>query len=100
MRIRPPEPGEAYACESCANEIIPIANRPPGTQFEFEAREIIDGGFLDLVRYGIRRADDPLIADSLKVVDLVLKRTLPQGPGCLRYNQDGYGYRPDGGPFL
>jgi glucoamylase len=100
MRIRPPEPGEAYACESCAAEHIRIANRPPGTRSEFEAREIIDGGFLELVRYGVRRADDPLMADSLKVVDLVLKRTLPQGPGWLRYNYDGYGDRPDGGPFL
>jgi glucoamylase len=44
MRIRPPEPGEAYACESCAAEHIRIANRPPGTRSEFEAREIIDGG--------------------------------------------------------
>jgi len=29
----------------------------------------------------------------------VLKRELPQGPGWLRYNFDGYGQRPDGGPF-
>ena len=34
-------------------------------------------GFLELVRYGIRRADDPLIIDSLKVVDAVLKTDLP-----------------------
>ncbi len=51
------------------------------------------------MRYGVRRADDPLIVDSLKVVDAVLKRELPQGPGWLRYNWDGYGQRPDGGPF-
>ena len=68
------------------------------TRFQFEAREIIDGGFLELVRYGVRRADDPLVVDSLKVVDAVLKRGLPQGPGWLRYNWDGYGQRPDGGP--
>ena len=37
--------------------------------------------------------------DSLKVVDAVLKRGLPQGPGWLRYNWDGYGDGPDGGPF-
>jgi glucoamylase len=79
--------------------MIHIQNRPPGTQTEFEAREIIDAGFLELVRYGVRRADDPLVADSLKVVDAVLKRELPQGPGWLRYNNDGYGERPDGGPF-
>ncbi len=47
----------------------------------------------------MRDANDPLIVDSLKVVDAVLKRDLPQGPGWLRYNQDGYGQRPDGGPF-
>jgi glucoamylase len=99
MRVRPPERGEAYACEDCGKEIIHLNNRPPGTRTEFEAREIIDAGFLELVRYGIRRADDPLIVDSLTVVDAVLKRALPQGPGWLRYNFDGYGERPDGGPY-
>jgi glucoamylase len=99
MRIRPPETGEAYACEECGKEMIHLNNRPPGTRTEFEAREIIDAGFLELVRYGVRRADDPLMVDSLKVVDAVLKRGLPQGPGWLRYNWDGYGDRPDGGPF-
>jgi glucoamylase len=99
MRVRPPESGEAYACESCGKETIRLQNRPPGTRVEFEAREIIDAGFLELVRYGVRRADDSLMVDSLKVVDAVLKRGLPQGPGWLRYNWDGYGDRPDGGPF-
>jgi glucoamylase len=99
MRIRPPEVGEAYACESCGKEIIRLNNRPPGTRVEFEAREIVDAGFLELVRYGVRRAGDALIVDSLKVVDAVLKRALPQGPGWLRYNGDGYGQRPDGGPY-
>ena len=99
MRVRPPEKGEAYACESCGDETIHLNNRPPGTRFQFEAREIIDGGFLELVRYGVRRADDPLVVDSLKVVDAVLKRGLPQGSGWLRYNWDGYGQRADGGPF-
>jgi glucoamylase len=99
MRIRPPECGEAYAHESCGKELIRLQNRPPGTRVEFEAREIVDAGFLELVRYGVRRADDPLIMDSLKVVDAVLKREFPQGPGWLRYNNDGYGQRPDGGSF-
>jgi glucoamylase len=77
----------------------PAAEPAAGNATEFEAREIIDAGFLELVRYGVRRADDPLMVDSLKVVDAVLKRGLPQGPGWLRYNWDGYGERPDGGPF-
>jgi len=99
MRIRPPECGETYAHEDCGKETIHIQNRPPGTRDEFEAREIVDAGFLELVRYGIRKAGEPLMEDSLRVVDHVLKRGLPQGPGWLRYNWDGYGERPDGGPF-
>ena len=100
MRIRPPECGEAYAHEECGKEIVRLANQPPGTRSMFEAREIIDAGFLELVRYGVRRADDPLIVDSLKVVDAVLKRDLPQGPCWLRYNHDGYGQTTDCRPFV
>lgn len=100
MRIRPPECGDPYAHEECGQEMVHINNLPPGEPAEFEAREIIDAGFLELVRYGVRRADDPLIVDSLKVVDRVLKVETPKGPCWLRYNHDGYGQREDGGPFL
>jgi len=96
IRIRPPKCGEAHANERCGKDVMRLSNRPPGTRDEFEAREIVDCGFLELVRYGVRRADDPLIVDSLKVADAVLKRKLPQGPGWLRYNWDGYGQRADG----
>ena len=99
MRIRPPESGAAYASGQSCTETLHLQNRPPGSRTDFEAREIIDAGFLELVRYGVRRADDPLIIDSLKVVDAVLKRGLPQGPGWIRYNWDGYGQREDGGPY-
>jgi glucoamylase len=100
MRIRPPECGEAYAHEECGKELVRLANQPPGARNTFEAREIIDGGFLELVRYGVRRADHPLIIDSIKVMDAALKRDLPQGPGWLRYNHDGYGQTADCGPFV
>ncbi len=99
MRIRPPECGEPYAHEGCGRETVHINNRPPGEPTEFEARAIIDAGFLELVRYGIRAADDPLIVDSLKVVDHVLKVETPKGPCWRRYNHDGYGQQADGGPF-
>jgi glucoamylase len=99
MRIRPPECGEAYAHEECGKEIVKLSNQPPGARNTFEAREIVDGGFLELVRYGVKRADDPLIVDSLKVLDAVLKRDLPQGPAWLRYNHDGYGQTADCRPF-
>ena len=99
MRIKPPETRASYAGPGDGTETIHLNNRPPGTRTEFEAREVIDGGFLELVRYGVRCPKDPLIVDSLKVVDAVLMRALPQGPGWLRYNWDGYGNGPAGEPF-
>ena len=56
-------------------------------------------GFLELVRYGIRRADDPLIVDSLKVVDHSLKIETPFGDCWRRYNHDGYGQKKDGDAY-
>ncbi|HEY0757793.1 MAG TPA: glycoside hydrolase family 15 protein [Acidisarcina sp.] len=100
MRIRPPQPGESYARDDAERQMVHISNRGPGEQTEFEARELIDGGFLELVRYGIRSANDPLIVDSLKVVDAVLKVDTPYGTCWRRYNHDGYGQRHDGGPYL
>ncbi len=79
--------------------VLALANQPPGGQYLFPAKEIIDAGFLELVRYGVRSPNDPLIVDSLKVVDAVLKVETPFGPCWRRYNNDGYGQRPDGEPF-
>ena len=42
-----------------------------------------------MVRYGIRRPDDSLIVDSLRVVDAVLKVEPPFGPCWHRNNNDG-----------
>jgi glucoamylase len=76
-----------------------IANQPPGARNEFPAKEIVDAGFLELVRYGIRDAHDPLIEDSVRVVDAVLKVETPHGPCWRRYNHDGYGQRDDGASY-
>lgn len=62
----------------------------------FDERDIVDAGFLELVRLGIKRADDPLIMKSLKVIDQVIKVDTPNGPAFYRYNNDGYGEMPDG----
>ncbi|HTZ57792.1 MAG TPA: glycoside hydrolase family 15 protein [Acidobacteriaceae bacterium] len=100
MRIRPPQCGDSYALDTCGDEIVRINNRGPGERVEFEARNVVDGGFLELVRYGVRRPDDPVVVDSIKVIDHVLKVETPVGPCWRRYNHDGYGQRHDGGPFL
>ena len=58
-------------------------------------------GFLELVRYGIRKPGDPLIEDSLRGHrSQVCKVETPCGPCWRRYNHDGYGQRDDGGPYL
>lgn len=62
----------------------------------YDQREIVDAGFLELVRLGIKRADDPTIASSLRVVDELIKVDTPNGAGWYRYNHDAYGERPDG----
>jgi glucoamylase len=100
MRIRPPAPGEPFHNDQIPVGSIHIANRAPDEKADFEAREVIDGGFLELVRYGVRRADDPLIVDSIKVMDQILKIDTPYGPCWRRYNHDGYGQRKDGGPYM
>lgn len=63
------------------------------------ARNVVGGDFLHLVRLGIRSANDPIVRDSIEVIDRVLKHDLPQGPGWRRYNHDGYGEKKAGSAF-
>lgn len=63
------------------------------------ARQVVGGDFLHLVRFGIRDANDPIVRESIEVIDRVLKRDLPGGPGWRRYNHDAYGQKDDGGAF-
>jgi glucoamylase len=65
----------------------------------YPARNVVGGDFLHLVRLGIRAPNDPVILDSLQVIDRVIKRDLPQGPCWQRYNHDGYGQKDDGSAF-
>ena len=76
--------------------MLVLANQPPGARYQFPAREVVDTGFLELVRYGIRDAHDPIIEDSVRVIDAILRVDTPNGPCWRRYNHDGYGQRNDG----
>ena len=65
-----------------------------------DQREVIDAGFLELVRLGELPADDPDVLRTLPIVDAEIKSTTPSGPGWHRYNGDGYGDRgSDGRPW-
>lgn len=100
VRLNPAKPGDAARPGAVDDAMLEIANQPPGSPSAYPARAIVDAGFLQLVRYGILAADDPLVVDSLRVIDDVLKVEMPDGPCWRRYNHDGYGQRPDGGPFV
>ncbi|WP_328452590.1 glucodextranase DOMON-like domain-containing protein [Amycolatopsis sp. NBC_00438] len=68
-----------------------------------DQRAVVDAGFLELTRLGVLPANDPDVTASLGVVDRVIKRDTPAGPGWYRYgtsapgSEDGYGdcYEPD-----
>jgi glucoamylase len=99
IRILPVDLVNPEADEDPNRALLLLKNQPPGQQYVFPAKEIVDAGFLELVRYGIRKPGDPLIEDSLAVIDAVLKVDTPLGPCWRRYSNDGYGQRDDGGPF-
>ncbi len=87
-------PASVLTDDSAMMRVMPIKNNliDPG----LSPSEQIGGDFLQLVRYGLRDADDPLIRNTLKLVDAWLKVELPQGAGWYRYNRDGYGEHADG----
>ena len=62
----------------------------------FDEREIVDAGFLELVRLGIKPPDDALIVKSLKIIDEEIKVATPHGDAWYRFNRDGYGETYDG----
>jgi glucoamylase len=100
IRIHPVDIDDPRPNEDPNKGILDLRNQPPGAPFQYPAKEIVDGGFLELVRYGVRKAGEALFEDSLQVVDHVLRVDTPVGPCYRRYNHDGYGQRMDGGPFL
>ncbi|MFZ3264981.1 MAG: glucan 1,4-alpha-glucosidase [Terriglobales bacterium] len=96
VRIAPPPTADGAA--SPLQGFVPIKNRVPGSE-DARAVEIVSPDALALVRFGLRRPDDPRILNTIKVVDELLRVKLPQGPAWYRYNGDGYGEHEDGSPF-
>jgi len=99
MRILPEQVGQQNPAEDKEERILHIANHAPGEECDFPAQNVVDGGFLELVRYGIRSPEDRNILATIKVIDAAIKTDTPQGPAWHRYNHDGYGQGHDGAPF-
>lgn len=79
------------------DSVLPIRNLKIDPGLPVSAQVSVD--FLQLVRFGLRSADDPLILGSVKVADALLKVETPAGPCWHRYNEDGYGEHDDGSAY-
>ena len=90
-------PKSAFSDDSALSRVMAVKNRltDPG----LNATEQIGVDFLQLVRYGLREAKAPLVRDSLKLVDALLRKELPLGACWYRYTGDGYGEHRDGSAF-
>jgi glucoamylase len=64
-----------------------------------DQRRVVDPSFLELVRLGLKRPDDPGILGTLPVVDRELKVTTPNGAYWHRFSFDGYGETEQGEPW-
>jgi glucoamylase len=57
-----------------------------------DQKRVIDGGFLELVRKGVKDANHPAILETLPEYDATIGQTLSGNrPAWFRYNFDGYG---------
>ncbi len=94
-RIAPPETADG---ESPMKGFVPVKNRPMDHS-RAAYGELVSTDALALVRFGLRRADDPRIQNTVRVIDSLLCAETSTGPVWHRYNGDGYGEHGDGSPF-
>jgi glucoamylase len=62
---------------------------------KLDQRRVVDVSFLELVRLGVKRPDDPAILNTLRIVDDKLRA----GSFWHRFSFDGYGERRNGAPW-
>jgi glucoamylase len=94
LRVAPP----GIVTEAGAStSIVPIRNRVDDGGLRGDQQ--IGTEFLQLVRFGLRRPEDPLIRGSLTLADALLRTDTPAGPVWHRYRGDGYGEHDDGRAF-
>ena len=90
-------PAAIFADDRALARAMPIKNQQQPTAPP--AEEQVSTDVLQLVRFGLRAADDPLVRDTVTVIDALLRAVLPTGPAWRRYNGDGYGEYDDGSAF-
>ncbi|MDE2448475.1 MAG: glycosyl hydrolase, partial [Gammaproteobacteria bacterium] len=90
-------PREAVRDRGALQRVLPVKNQALDPGLPAFAQIGVD--FLQLVRFGLRRADDPLITATVRLADMLLKVDTPTGPCWYRYNDDGYGEHDDGSAY-
>jgi glucoamylase len=95
LRVSPPG---VVSDHRASATIVPIRNRADDGG-GLRADQQIGTEFLQLVRFGLRRPDDPLIQGSLRLADALLRTETPNGPVWHRYIGDGYGEHEDGSAY-
>ena len=90
-------PREAVRDRGALQRVLAVKNQALDPELPAFAQVGVD--FLQLVRCGLRRADDPLITATVRLADALLKVDTPSGPCWHRYNDDGYGEHDDGSAF-
>jgi glucoamylase len=94
VRVAPPQ---AINDRGAFDRIFALKNQALDPGLPAAAQFGVD--FLQLVRFGLRRFDDPLILGSVRLADALLKVDTPNGPSWHRYFDDGYGEHDDGSAF-
>ncbi len=95
LRIVPPDLDDHSPPKHRRLALKKDAKNPEGVRFS----EVVSADALCLVRFGLRRHDDPRILNTLKAIDATLKVETPRGPCWHRYTGDAYGEHSDGEPF-
>jgi len=94
VRVAPPD---ILSDSRALEQVLPVRNWRADPNMRAWQQVGVD--FLQLVRFGLRAADDPLVLSTLKVIDAQLRIELPTGPGWYRYSADGYGEHDDGSAY-
>ena len=90
-------PREVLTNPGAVRSVVPIRNR--AYDGGSGGDEQIGTDCLQLVRFGLRGADDSVIRSTLRIIDALLKTETPSGPVWHRYGGDGYGEHADGHAF-
>ncbi len=97
LRIVQNIPEELAPSEQLCHMLVFNRNRPKDVPHH--QGELVDAGFLELVRYGVRDPKDQHIVSSIEVVDKMIRSDYPGGAAFYRFNGDGFGEKEDGSAF-